>query len=105
MYINTSLNITPLGLYYVGSGIDDSMYFKFKTDTTDISQIFDSSVVDVTKFNKWVMLGDLNCPKWWDVRNKQLVGEKISLPNAKYMAIGTEKTQEGYTVYIEWHEM
>ncbi|MBN2513567.1 MAG: hypothetical protein JXB18_11570, partial [Sedimentisphaerales bacterium] len=86
------------------SGIDASMYFKFKTDTTDISQIFDSSVVDAAKFQNGFTLNTIKNVKWWDVKNKDLLGGQVSLPNAKYMNVGIEKTEKGYTVYIMWFE-
>ncbi len=104
MYINTSVNITPLGLYYAGSGIDAAVWYKFRTDTVDVLQIFDTSVVDAAKFQNGFTLNTKKNVKWWDVKNKDLLGGQVPLPNAKYMNVGIEKIEEGYTVYIMWFE-
>jgi hypothetical protein len=105
MFLNPSLKIEPLGFRFQGSGIDDSILFKFQTDCSDISQIFDTTKVDVSSFKP-------NTPyiypekhlKWWDVKGKYLLGGQISLPDAKFMNVGLLKTDNGYIVYISWSE-
>jgi hypothetical protein len=52
MYLNLLMKITPLGFKLQGSGIDDAIWFKFKTEITDIHKIFINKVVDTSKFKK-----------------------------------------------------
>jgi hypothetical protein len=46
----------------------------------------------------------MNDLKWWDANDKKMIGESISLPNARYMDVGIEKQDDGYLVYIMWNE-
>jgi len=103
MYLNDALKITPLGYKLLGSGIDDQIWFKFRVDVNDLSQVFDTSVVDTSSFEKFVM-HERDELAWWDVKGKELVGGEISLPNARYMDIGAEKIYGGYIIYIMWTE-
>ncbi len=43
--------------------------------------------------------------KWWDVKGKKLLGGQVELPNTRFMNVGVEKNDDGYLVYIMWHEM
>ncbi len=105
MYLNPSIKMTPLGFKLEGSGIDDAIWFKFKTDETDLSQVFDPKAVDVTKFKEnFTFLSQIKGLEWWDVKDKSLLGGQVSLPNARYMNIGIEKADDGYMIYIMWHE-
>lgn len=106
MYLNPSIKLTPLGYKLQGSGIDDSIWFKFKTDSTDLSLIFDTSVVDISQFQENFSFS--NSPKginWWDVTAKNLLGAEISLPYVRYMNVGIEKKDDSYIIYIHWYEM
>jgi len=50
MYLNPSIKITPVAFKFLGSGIDDAIWFKFKADVSDLHKIFDSKVVDTSRF-------------------------------------------------------
>jgi hypothetical protein len=103
MYLKNTANITALGYKLAGSGIDDAIWFKFQTDATDLAQVFDTTVVDPTRFTENANLTTLKEVEWWDVKGKNLFGGQVALPNARFMAIGAEKTQDGYIIYIFWH--
>ena len=106
MYINPSIKINPLGYKLLGSGIDDSIWFKFNTESTDLSQIFDTTVVDVTKFKEnFTFLSQPKDLDWWDVKGKSLLGGQLELPNVRFMNVGIDKTGDGYTIYIMWNEI
>ena len=49
MYINPSIRIAPLGFKHVRYR-DDAIWFKFKTDVSDVQKIFNAKVVDTSKF-------------------------------------------------------
>jgi hypothetical protein len=105
MYLNPSVKITPLGYRIDGSGIDDFIWFKFKTNVENISDIFDKTVVDTSTFKTdHTFHRNMNDLKWWDANDKKMIGESISLPNARYMDVGIEKQDDGYLVYIMWNE-
>lgn len=105
MHLNPAVQMTPLGFRLIGSGIDDSIRFKFKTSVSEVSQIFDPNVVDVTKFTTKVeTFVDKHEPKWWDTKGKSLLGGQVQLPNARFMDVWIEKTQDGCVVYIHWSE-
>lgn len=105
MYLHPALKIVPLGYKLWGSGIDDSIWFKFKTDTKEMRDMFDATVVDTSKFaDGFTFFHETDGPKWWDVKGKKLLGGKAELPNVKVMAVGIEKTEEGSVVYIMWWE-
>lgn len=105
IYLNPSTKITPLGFKLEGSGIDDAIWFKFKAESIDLAEIFDSKVVDTSKFkNDFTFLHEMKTLKWWNVKGKKLLGGQVSLPNARFMNVGVEKTEDGYKVYIMWHE-
>ncbi len=106
MYLNPSMKITPLGFKIEGSGIDDAIWFKFKTDASDVDKIFDSKVVNTSKFKDgFTFIHKMDELKWWDVRGKKLLGGQVELPNVRFMNVGIEKNDEGYLVYIMWHEV
>jgi len=106
MYLNPSMKITPLGFKLEGSGIDDAIWFKFKTDVSDVQKIFDIKVVDTSKFKTgFTFIHEMKELKWWDVKNKELLGGQVELPNVRLMNVGIEKNDEGCLVYIMWHEV
>lgn len=105
MYLNPSVKITPLGFRLEGSGIDDAIWFKFKTNSTEFSQVFDANIVDITKFKKdFTFPYEMKELDWWDIKGKSLFGAQVSLPNARFMNVGVEETDTGYVIYIMWHE-
>ncbi|NLW83104.1 MAG: hypothetical protein GXY41_01670 [Phycisphaerae bacterium] len=105
MYLNSSATVIPLGYKLLGSGIDDAIWFKFKIQCTDISEIFDTKIVDITKFKHgFNFFHDMKNLEWWDVSGKDLIGGQVSLPNARCMNVGLLKIEDGYIVYIMWHE-
>jgi len=105
MHLAPSAKITPLGLKLEGSGIDDVIWFKFKTSSANLAEIFDSTIVDTSRFaNEFTFVHEMNQLKWWDVKGKALFGGQVSLPNARFMNVGVKKTEEGYVIYIMWHQ-
>ena len=105
MYLKPSMKITPLGYKLEGSGIDDAIWFKFKTDVSDLKEIFDSKVVDTSKLKDgFAFAHDMDGVKWWDTKGKDFLGGQVELPNARFMNVGIEKNDDGYLVYIMWHE-
>lgn len=105
MRLNPSIKMTPLGFKFDQSFLDNGIWFKFKTDTTDLSQVFDTTKVDVTKFKKdFDLLYPMKGSKWWDIKNKSFLGGQIALPNGRFMNIGIETLDDGYMIYIMWHE-
>lgn len=104
MYLNRLTKITPLGYKLEGSGIDDAIWFKFETQSTKLSEVFDSKIVDVSGFMDGFELREVKDLKWWDVKGKRFHGGHVPLPNARFMNVGAEKTKEGYLIYIMWHE-
>jgi hypothetical protein len=107
MYVQDSAKITPMGFALLGSGIDDVIWFKFATNATDLSQVFDTTVVDVSKFEESGMSADELKGidwEWWDVKGKNLLGGQVTLPDAKFMNVGAEEVGEGYVIYVMWFE-
>ncbi|VAX38797.1 hypothetical protein MNBD_PLANCTO02-1757 [hydrothermal vent metagenome] len=106
MYLNPSMKIIPLGFKIEDSGMDAAIWFKFKTDTSDLHKIFVGKVVDTSKFkNDFTFIHEMDELKWWDAKDKKLVGGQVRLPNVRFMNVGIEKNGEGYIVYIMWHEV
>ncbi|MBW8016942.1 MAG: hypothetical protein FVQ82_12220 [Planctomycetes bacterium] len=105
MYLKSSADIDPLGYMLFDSGIDGSIWFKFKSKSSDLTEIFDTKVVDVSKFQDGFTHYEKKELKWWDVKGKKFYGGQVSLPNVRYMNVGVEKTDQGYLVYIYWYEM
>ena len=106
MYLNPSMQITPLGYKLEGSGIDDAIWFKFRTDVSEVKELFDIKVVDTSKFHTgFSFIHDMTKLKWWDVKNNELLGGQVELPNVRFMNVGIEKNNEGFVVYIMWHEV
>ena len=82
MYLNPSMQITPLGYKLEGSGIDDAIWFKFSTDVSEVKELFDIKVVDTSKFQTgFSFIHDMTKLKWWDVKNNELLGGQVELPN------------------------
>ena len=105
MYINPSIRIAPLGFKHVRYR-DDAIWFKFKTDVSDVQKIFNAKVVDTSKFQAgFTFIYEMKDLKWWDVKDKNLLGGKVELPKLRFMNVGIEKSNEGYLVYIMWHEV
>jgi len=104
MYINPSVELTPLGYKLLGSGIDDAIWFKFPTSSTHLTEVFDGKVVDTAKFETPFTHIRMKDVKWWDVEGKTLLGAQVSLPNARFMNVGVQKTDAGFVIYIMWTE-
>jgi len=107
MYLNPSINISPVGYKIIGSGIDDAIWFIFKTDTAEIQDIFDSKVVDTSEFKEGFTFNYDNIwkMKWWKTEGKRFLGGQVELPNVKYMNVGIEDVDDDFVVYIMWHEV
>jgi len=106
MYLNPAMKIVPLGFQLEGSGIDDVIWFKFRTDVSDWKEVFDPKTVDVSGFNNdFTHRRAPNGLKWWDVKGKRLTGGQVELPNVRFMHVGIEKDGAEYVVYIMWHEV
>jgi len=105
MYLNKNIVIEPLGFKFIGSGIDDSVWFKFRTETK-IADIFNSEVVDLELLSKkYSMISSVEI-EWWNIGDKALLGGQISLPNNKIMNVGIDDRGGGVSVvYIMWHGM
>jgi hypothetical protein len=101
LHLNPSMKITPLG-FMQPFGFDQDILFKFKTDSNDISRIFDASVVDVNRFreNFTFSASEQKEPKWWDVKGKSLLGGSVQFSESSEN-IGIEKQDDGCLVYIE----
>lgn len=105
MYLNKNISIEPLGFKYIGSGIDDAVWFKFRTDG-NIVDLFSSEVVDFKLFSDKYSMTSHSEIEWWNVESKILFGGQISLPNNKIMNVGIDKKNENVSiVYIMWHGM
>ena len=106
MYINPVIDIDPIGYKLLGSGIDDAIFFKFRTKAESIKEIFDSNYVDTSSFSKdFQFIYQDKGLKWWDVTGRKFTGGEISLPNVKYMNVGIQEEDNEYVVYIFWHEV
>jgi len=105
MYLNPDLKIGPLGFKLRGSGIDDAIWFKFKAKASEVAEVFDTAVVDVSEFKQGFTMLSVKGLKWWDVKGKTFLGGEVSLPNVKFMKAGITKTADGFLVYIMWHEV
>jgi len=105
MYLNPDLKIGPLGFKLRGSGIDDAIWFKFKVKASEVAEVFDTAVVDVSEFKDGFTMLPVKGLKWWDVDGKTFLGGEVSLPNVKFMKVGITKTDDGSLVYIMWFEV
>ncbi|NOY83791.1 MAG: hypothetical protein GXO96_03010 [Nitrospirae bacterium] len=106
MYINKNIIIDPLGFKLVGSGMDDAIWFKFRTESK-LRDLFNPKVVDLELLSEeYAMISDTE-NEWWNVAGKTLLGGQISLPDHKIMNIGIDRSQgeDISVVYIMWHGM
>jgi hypothetical protein len=107
MHLNSSANIVPLG-FKRQSWLDETVWFKFITDASEPAQIFDTNVIDVARFDvdefkkKHVFWEQAEYIKWWDVKDKNLLGEEVTFPNGDGMYVGIEKQGDVCLVYILW---
>lgn len=103
MHLKSDRKLSPLGFKLDGSGIDDRICFKFQTDSSDPAEVFDTTIVDVTKFQAgYAFLQDDEGVSWWDVRGQTFVGGQVSLPGGRFMDVGIRPVAEGAVVYICW---
>lgn len=108
MYIDEKLRIHPIG-FYLQSGMDDLVRFKFIAETDDSSKLFDPRHVDSAKFKA---RGDLNGlhpdsdTPWWDVSSRPLTGENFVVPpGIRGLNVGYfDNGDETLTVFVLWHE-
>ncbi|MBN1499249.1 MAG: hypothetical protein JW982_03795 [Spirochaetes bacterium] len=103
MYLNQILPIEPLGYKLLGSGIDDAIWFKFKTEEKNISEYFSKNAVNTDNFKHDFQMFPEDI-SWWDVENKKFFGGNAELPNVKFMTIAIEEKTDYNVVYIMWHE-
>jgi hypothetical protein len=112
MYINTDVEIVPLGFYFEPS-LDDLIRFKFVANTNDPTKLFDSTQVPASKFSTDFGVDALRPEakeSWWDVGSQKLTGGSFSVPPPKAQGsrglnIGYKSNDDGtLTVYVLWHE-
>ncbi|MBN2718578.1 MAG: hypothetical protein JXX14_22225 [Deltaproteobacteria bacterium] len=105
MAISKDARITPLGIKMLDAGWHtDAIWFKFDT-TTPLSELFDTSMVDLGSFNPQFLMGiGATSAKWWDVAHQRLPGGEVLLPDNKTMSVAVRKNTSGHTVYIFWYE-
>lgn len=105
MYLEPDLDLTPLGFKLEGSGIDDAIWFKFRTEADDLSQVFQEDVVDISSFQEgFSSLYPVPGLSWWDVEGKAMYGGQVRLPLARVMNVGAVSTESGLMVYVLWHQ-
>lgn len=106
LHLNPDLQIDAKGYAYYGTGIDDLLVFKFETNVTTPDEIFDTEKLDITSLkDNYKLPSKFKDLAWWDIEGKTFYGGQISLPKAKYLEIGIEKTDQGSTVYLFWFEV
>lgn len=105
MHLNDKLQYDPAGLKILGSGIDDAVWFCFRTDETDPAFIFDTTFISPDSLSGFVSVyAPEDIPDWWDPQEKELVGGVVPLRWSRFMTVGMELKDSGTTVYIFWHE-
>lgn len=104
MHIKPEVELTPLGFKLNASGIDDAIWFKFKTKNINIEDIFYKDITDILVLKDEYRFHYNDDIKWWAAQDKLLTGGQAELPDAKFMNIGIDKTTDGLIIYIMWHE-
>ncbi|MBN2340477.1 MAG: hypothetical protein JXX29_12595 [Deltaproteobacteria bacterium] len=104
MYINPQIEIQPLGLKILGSGIDDAIWFKFETNAP-VSDMFKPDVVESSLFrHRNNSFNNGKGIKWWDIPKAGISSDQIALPNARYMTVFIKNNGKRRIVYIFWNE-
>jgi len=105
MHIAEGVVIEPLGLKIMGSGIDDAVWFKFRTGESDFSLIFDGSSVPSDSLAGTVSFYATDgLPEWWDTGSRTFTGGTVFLGGGVWMTAGFLREVDGTVCYIFWHE-
>ena len=92
MYLQNNLVLQAHGMKLLGSGIDDTIWLKFSCKATDPAQIFQTEVVDVSKFYSGFTIDETTDAPWWDAEGRDLSGGYIALPKARFMDVEIDAT-------------
>ncbi len=106
--LNEDIKVVPLGYKLNASGIDDAIWFKFKTNTSDYREIFKEELTDAISFKKDYKFSPQNAYEtWWNPKDTAMIGGQIELPGLKYMEVGISEsnTPGEYIIYIFWFEV
>ena len=101
MHLNDSVKLDALG-FKLEKGIDPLIWFKFKTAKQPLDKVFDKKIVDISKFRKNFKFIYTKTPIWFDVINKNLIGNQFELPNQRFMDVGIYEDKDFLTIYIIW---
>ncbi len=105
LHLMAGLEIEPIGLKIIGSGIDDAVWFVFRTTESDHSLIFDPSVIPADSLRGRVaFFWDESMPEWWDTENRTFEGGTLALPAGKWITAGFAPAGNGTICYVFWHE-
>lgn len=105
LHIAEGLEIEPLGLKILESGIDTAVWFVFRSPETDRALYFEPGVAPPDSLHERVTLPwDESMPQWWNTRDRTFVGWTVELPVAKWMTVGFQPTSDGTLCYVFWHE-
>ncbi len=113
MYIQSDLEIVPLGYCLEDGFLDATIRFKFIAKTADPASLFDAAYVDPTTF-----VDDLDPPvfnqtageTWWDLSSQHLSGATFIVPppnskGSRGLNIAYTDNHDGtLTVYVLWFE-
>jgi hypothetical protein len=100
--IRKDLQIEPKGYAFHQLTADVSgTFFKFVAKTDKIEKVFTPST-DLSKFHAHFFLMESPRDPWFDVRDKELPGGNVKLPNNEEMSVLYVDNKDGtLTVYIE----
>ncbi|MCP4160801.1 MAG: hypothetical protein GY760_12075 [Deltaproteobacteria bacterium] len=101
LLIKDSLQIESLGFKSTESENEKALWFKFKTNTKNFTDIFKPEI-ETSGFKSGFSLTEVEGLEWWKVKDKTFEGGKVTIPYDKSMNVGFEKTGNSYIVYIKW---
>lgn len=105
MHISDGIDIEPLGIRILGSGIDDAVWFKFETAESDLSALFDEEFVPADSLEGDVTFhSGEEMPEWWDAGNRTFTGGTVPLQGGTWITVGFQKEENRTICYVFWHE-
>lgn len=105
LHIRDGIEIEPLGLKVLGSGIDDAVWFKFAVKETDPGLIFDPEAVPADSLGDPVSFFDpQDMPDWWDGGEYHLTGGTVSTGIGEYLRVAFRREGDSLILYVFWNE-
>jgi hypothetical protein len=104
LYLQPQLEMEILGMKYLGSGIDDALWFAFHVSGKSMEDIFLPELLSMDVIQKNQKPQHEEGLDWWNDQGENWTSYQYQLPLFKYLTVYQKESINGSIFLIFWHE-